>query len=88
MFYGSYYKIYIILSRGELDFFIYIYKWSFYDPLTFACFTLFFTILLNKIACFLEYIQFMQSVQSKIALGSLFSLSLTEFNPQKVGHSA
>ena len=64
-------------------FFIYIYKWSFYDPLTFACFTLFFTTLLNKNAHFLEYIYFMQSVQSTNSLGNLFPLSLTEFTSKK-----
>ena len=83
MFYGSYYKIYIILSYRRLDFFTYIYKLSFYDPLTFACFTLFFTTLLNKNAHFLEYIQFTQSVQSTNALGNLFSLGLTEFTSKK-----
>ena len=79
MFYGSYYKIYIILSYRKLDFFTYIYKLSFYDPPTFACFTLFFMTLLNENGRFLEYIQFMQSVQSTNAIGNLFPLSLTEF---------
>ena len=58
-FLGSYYKIYIILRHGELEFCKYIDKSSFQDPVTFRCFASFFTVSLillsknsQKWACF------------------------------------
>ena len=71
-----------------IGFFHIIYKWSFYDPLTFACFTLFFTTLLNKNGHFLEYIQFVRSVMARNASEDLFPLGRSDFGALNEWHSA